>query len=143
MPETLYSLGKAASLNGDSALAEKAWTKLIAIEKQSPLAAQAHFGLAGLYRKQDKNEQAEPLYQRALAIQEKMLGPEHPELATYLNNLALFYEAQGDYEQAESLFQRALTIRELVFGPTHPYTMQARTNYNSLLEQMKQKGNGR
>jgi len=59
MPETLYSLGKAASLEGDAAAAEKAWTKLLSIEQQSTLAAQAHFGLAGLYRKQGKTAEAQ------------------------------------------------------------------------------------
>jgi tetratricopeptide (TPR) repeat protein len=54
MPETLYSLGKAASLEGDAATAEKEWVKLLSIEKESSLAAQAHFGLASLYRKQGK-----------------------------------------------------------------------------------------
>jgi Flp pilus assembly protein TadD len=58
MPETLYSLGKAASLEGDAASAEKEWTKLLSIEKESSLAAQAHFGLAGLYRKQGKTAAA-------------------------------------------------------------------------------------
>jgi tetratricopeptide (TPR) repeat protein len=58
MPETLYSLGKAASLEGDAAAAEKEWTKLLSIEKESALAAQAHFGLAGLYRKQGKTAAA-------------------------------------------------------------------------------------
>jgi tetratricopeptide (TPR) repeat protein len=59
MPETLYSLGKAASLTGETSVAEAAWTKLINIENQSTLAAQAHFGLAGLYRKQGKAAAAE------------------------------------------------------------------------------------
>ena len=59
MPETLYSLGKAASLEGDTATAEKEWTKLISIEKESALAAQAHFGLASLYRKQGKTAAAQ------------------------------------------------------------------------------------
>jgi tetratricopeptide (TPR) repeat protein len=59
MPETLYSLGKAAALEGDAAAAEKNWTKLLSIEKESALAAQAHFGLAGLYRKQGKTEAAQ------------------------------------------------------------------------------------
>ena len=59
MPETLYSLGKAASLDGDAALAERAWLHLIEIEKQTPLAAQAHFGLAALYRKQGKAAKAQ------------------------------------------------------------------------------------
>jgi tetratricopeptide (TPR) repeat protein len=59
MPETLYSLGKAASLDGDAAAAEKSWTKLLSVEKESPLAAQAHFGLAALYRKQGKTVEAQ------------------------------------------------------------------------------------
>jgi tetratricopeptide (TPR) repeat protein len=58
MPETLYSLGKAAAIEGDAATAEKSWTQVLSLEKQSPLAAQAHFGLAGLYRKQGKTEAA-------------------------------------------------------------------------------------
>jgi tetratricopeptide (TPR) repeat protein len=58
MPETLYALGKAASLDGDADAAVNAWTKLLSIEKQSSLAAQAHFGLAGIYRKQGKTAEA-------------------------------------------------------------------------------------
>jgi tetratricopeptide (TPR) repeat protein len=59
MPETLYALGKAASLESDAAAAEKSWLELLSVEKQSELAAQTHFALAGLYRKQGKTEQAD------------------------------------------------------------------------------------
>jgi len=59
MPETLYSLGKAASLDNDAAAAQKAWSDLLNIEKEGPLAAQAHFGLAALYRKRGNAAQAE------------------------------------------------------------------------------------
>ena len=38
-----------------------------------------------------------PLYQRAIAIDEKTLGPEHPDLAAWLNNLAELYRQQGKY----------------------------------------------
>jgi tetratricopeptide (TPR) repeat protein len=69
MPETLYSLGKAASLEGDAAAAEKAWSKLLSIEKQSSLAAQAHFGLAGLYRKQGKTAEAQREMQEFQSLQ--------------------------------------------------------------------------
>jgi tetratricopeptide (TPR) repeat protein len=58
MPETLFALGKAASLDNDLASSEKAWTELLTIEKNGALAAQAHFGLAGLYRKQGKTAEA-------------------------------------------------------------------------------------
>jgi CHAT domain-containing protein len=64
-------------------------------------------------------EKAEPLYQRALAINEKALGPEHPEVASSLFNLASLYTERGDYAKAEKLFQRALAIREKVLGPEH------------------------
>jgi tetratricopeptide (TPR) repeat protein len=59
MPETLYALGKAASLENDAAAAEKAWARVIALEKTGPLAAQAHFGLAALYRKQGRTADAQ------------------------------------------------------------------------------------
>lgn len=58
MPETLYSLGKAASLTGESAAAENSWLHLLSIEKESPLAEQAHFGLAAIYRKQGNQAKA-------------------------------------------------------------------------------------
>jgi hypothetical protein len=58
MPETLYMLGKAASLDGDALLAEKSWKHVLDLEKDTPLVAQTHFSLSGLYRKQGKAQQA-------------------------------------------------------------------------------------
>ncbi|HXJ43156.1 MAG TPA: tetratricopeptide repeat protein [Bryobacteraceae bacterium] len=52
LPETLYLVGKTASLDGDGAAAEKAWMELLSIDQTSQLAGQAHFGLANLYRQQ-------------------------------------------------------------------------------------------
>ncbi len=64
--------------------------------------------------------EAEPLYQRAIAIGEKTLGPEHPDLAIKLNNLAILYAKQGKYAEAEPLYQRAIAIGEKTLGPEHP-----------------------
>jgi tetratricopeptide (TPR) repeat protein len=69
MPETLYALGKAQSLDGNAAAAEKAWTEVTSIEKTSALAAQAHFGLAALYRKQGKASEAAQELQQYQRIQ--------------------------------------------------------------------------
>jgi tetratricopeptide (TPR) repeat protein len=76
MPETLYLLGKAASLEGDAAAAEKAWTKLLSIEKQSSLAAQTHFGLAGIYRKQGKTAEAQREMQEFEKLQNSSTQPQ-------------------------------------------------------------------
>lgn len=58
MPETLAALGKAESLQNNTAAAEKAWKRVVELEKTGPLASQAHFGLAGIYRKQGKADDA-------------------------------------------------------------------------------------
>jgi len=58
MPETLYSLAKARSLTGDAPGAEKNWKRVIELEAHSDLAAQSHFSLAALYRKQGKQTEA-------------------------------------------------------------------------------------
>lgn len=72
MPETLYSLGKAASSDGDAATAEKSWLRVIELEKDTSLAAQSHFGLAALYRKQGKIAQAQHEMQEFQKLQGKV-----------------------------------------------------------------------
>jgi tetratricopeptide (TPR) repeat protein len=79
MPETLYSLGKAASLEGDAAAAEKEWTRLLSIEKETALAAQAHFGLASLYRKQGKTAAAQHEMQEFQRLQSSSNPPQAPD----------------------------------------------------------------
>ena len=46
----------------------------------------------------------------ALAIRELALGPDHPDTAESLNNLALVLWVQGQYAEAEPLFHRAVAI---------------------------------
>ena len=79
MPETLYALGKAAALEGDAASAEKAWTKVIQLEKGSSLAGQAHFALAGSYRKQGRSTDAEREMEEFNKLQAKPVSPEGPQ----------------------------------------------------------------
>jgi len=74
MPETLYSLGKAASLTGDAATAEKSWRRVVEFEKDTSLAAQSHFGLAALYRKQGNAAQAQKEMQEFQKLQ-STIGP--------------------------------------------------------------------
>ena len=69
---------------------------------------------------QGRYADAEPLYKRSLAIWEKALGPDHPDVATSLNNLAVLYREQGRYADAEPLYKRSLAIDEKALGPDHP-----------------------
>ena len=65
---------------------------------------------------------------RALAIDEKVLGPDHASTATSLNNLAGLYDTQGKYDLAEPLLKRAIAILDSAFGPSHPDAILYRTN---------------
>ncbi len=61
------------------------------------------------------------------------LGPEHPDVAESLNNLAELYRAQGKYAGAEPLYKRALAIWEKALGPEHPNVVKGLENYAALL----------
>jgi tetratricopeptide (TPR) repeat protein len=67
--------------------------------------------------------EAEPLFRRAIEIDEKALGKEHG--ATY-NNLAVLLQVEGKYAEAEPLFRRAIEIDERALGKEHGAT------YNNL-----------
>lgn len=64
--------------------------------------------------------EAQPVHERALAIRERSLGPDHPDVARSLNNLANVHYDQGRYEEARGLHERALALRERVLGADHP-----------------------
>jgi tetratricopeptide (TPR) repeat protein len=76
--------------------------------------------------------EAQPLYERSLEIREKVLGPEHPDTASSLNNLAGLLHDQGKYAEAQSLYERALEICENILGPEHPDTEVVRQNLANL-----------
>jgi tetratricopeptide (TPR) repeat protein/transcriptional regulator with XRE-family HTH domain len=67
--------------------------------------------------------QAELLLCKARAIRMQVLGPEHPETAECLNNLAVLYDELGRYTEAEPLLQQALAIWEQRGGPKDPYML--------------------
>jgi CHAT domain-containing protein len=76
--------------------------------------------LAGLYRSQGRYSEAEPLYRQALDMRKRLLGNEHPDVATSLDNLAFLYWTQGRYSEAEPLYRQALDMNKRLLGNEHP-----------------------
>ena len=76
-------------------------------------------------KEQGRYAEAIPYAEKVLIIYEKGLGPEHPAIATLLDNLASFHSNMGTYEKAEPFYRRSLAIREKVLGPEHPDTYLA------------------
>jgi CHAT domain-containing protein/Tfp pilus assembly protein PilF len=69
---------------------------------------------------QGDHQAAIPVALEVLAEKERALGPDHPDVAMCLNNLAFVYHAQGRYAEAESLLNRVMAITEKALGPDHP-----------------------
>ncbi len=79
---------------------------------------------------------ARPYLERALAIREHVLGPEHPNTAQSLNNLSTLLQAMGDLAGARPYFERALAIYERGLGPEHPDKATSLNNLGGLLYAM-------
>ena len=75
MPETLYALGRALAVTDPNA-AERALDRLIDVELQSPLAAQAYLLLASTHRRQGKSELAARDMEEYKRIQSATSKPE-------------------------------------------------------------------
>ncbi|MDM8552566.1 tetratricopeptide repeat protein, partial [Desulfobacterales bacterium HSG2] len=72
------------------------------------------------YRSKGDYGKAEPLYRQASEIWGRVLGKDHPDYATSLNNLAELYKSKGEYGKAEPLYLQAAEIIERVLGKDHP-----------------------
>jgi tetratricopeptide (TPR) repeat protein len=92
-----------------------------------------------VYQSLARYTEAEPLIRRAIEIDEKALGKDHPEVAAHYNNLALLLEYQGKYAEAEPLYRRAMEIVQTKLGLDHPITVTVRRNYDRLQARKKQK----
>jgi tetratricopeptide (TPR) repeat protein len=96
-----------------------------------------------LFRAKSLHAQAEPLYRRALAIDEKSYGPDHPDVATDLNNLAGLLRATNRLAEAEPLYRRAIGILhrfERENGYRRPNYDGVEANFAALLVGLGKKG---
>ncbi len=89
------------------------------VEDSPTLATLAYKAALYIYQCAGRYTEAQPLFQRALHIRERVFGPDHPKVAEVLHGLATLFWDQGNV-QAEALYQRALAIREQALGPEHP-----------------------
>jgi tetratricopeptide (TPR) repeat protein len=123
--ESLASVLKAANRLSE---AEPLYRRALAIEENTLTLTK----LALLLEATNRLSEAEPVYRRALAIDEKSYGPDHPDVATDLNNLAHLLRATNRLSEAEPLYRRALGILvqfTRATGRQHPHLEKARANY--------------
>ena len=71
---------------------------------------------------QGKYAQAQPLFEKALEIDRRLLTDDHPDTADSYNNLAMNLNDQGKYAVAQPLFEKALEINRRLLTDNHPDT---------------------
>jgi Flp pilus assembly protein TadD len=67
-----------------------------------------------------------------LAIFERVLGSDHPNVATLVNNLGMVLQYLGDLAGARAAYERALRIFEEFLPPEHPSIRTVRGNLEGL-----------
>ena len=82
----------------------------------------------GMLRVNGQYSEAEPLYRQALEGRTRVLGPDHPDTLSGINNLAMCIHTQSHRSEAEPLFRQALDGRTRVLGPDHPETLSSINN---------------
>lgn len=83
--------------------------------KDSRLAA-GNDCLALIYKRQGKFEEAGPLFEKNLAIDEAALGKNNPGLMNSLKNVAQFKLSKKDYKRAVELYKRVVAMAEKQYG---------------------------
>lgn len=84
---------------------------------------------AGMYLLEHAQfSRSESMLKKALDLRVQILGPEDPEVADSLNNLAGPYLYQGKYAEAEPLLKKALEIQERAQGLEHPALSESLNN---------------
>ena len=82
-------------------------------------AAADRVALAAILDTSGRHHEAVEALRYALSVYERVLGPDHYEVAGVLQNLAGVAKRAGDPEQAAALRGRAPRIRRRVLGHTH------------------------
>jgi tetratricopeptide (TPR) repeat protein len=112
-------------------LVASAWQLLERSDNQGVYLANQAFGPL---RNLGNFAEAEPLLRRALALDEKRFGLNHPNVATCLNNLAALLHDTNRLKEAEILYRRALAIDAQSFGWNHPRVATHLNNLAQLLQ---------
>jgi eukaryotic-like serine/threonine-protein kinase len=90
--------------------------------------------LAKIYVRNQQWLLAKQTYERALEIDRRVLGDDHPRIALHLNNLAIVAQNMGDLKNAEALFEDAINRNERAYGDRHPETALEKGNFGLLLQ---------
>ncbi|MEM9461644.1 MAG: tetratricopeptide repeat protein [Myxococcota bacterium] len=94
--------------------------------------AQSLNNLLNVFQSEGDLRKVRDYAERALAIRQQVLDPDHPEIATSLRSLGNGLLGQGNVEEAQAYLEQALKIRQRALGPDHPYVAKSLSDLGNL-----------
>ena len=136
--QILAGLGQSFSQRGDEKTALSVFDEALTVARERGASERTRsevLASSGIsHRRLGNPVQAEANYREALEIQRRLLGPEHAEVGTLLNNLGVLMNVTGRYAEAESVHREALKVRQAALGPAHPLVANSMLNLASSAE---------
>ncbi len=135
--ESLLNLANLKIEQGQYAVAEEHMLQALAIQRQAfpegePALARGLHNLASFLRR-DRPENAERFAREALAMKERLFGPEHLEVAVTLNVRGTILRDLERHDEAEDHYRRAITLYRKLDDEPNPGLARALNNLAGLL----------
>ena len=86
-----------------------------------------------------RDKDALKLHEETLKFRKRILPPDHPDIATSMNNLAETYGALGRHKDALKLYEETLKIRKRLLPPDHPDIATSMNNLASVVDKLLKK----
>jgi len=86
----------------------------------------------------DRRSEAVTYSRRAVEIQQRTQGPEHPLIALSLVNLGSSLRHAGELAEAESVLLESLALHTAIWGDDHSRTEAVRGNLADVYDQLGQ-----
>jgi eukaryotic-like serine/threonine-protein kinase len=110
------------------------------LSQDPELQARLMYTMATVYRNLGLYSRAQPLIEKALQIQERVLGSEHPDTLRSKSSLAWCLSQEGHYGMAEKLERDTLNSDHRVLKANDPDTLSSISNLAWILSQEGQYG---
>jgi hypothetical protein len=103
---------------------------------QEDMECRMMYALAEIFRRKGDYDHALPLFEECLAKRKRVLGEDHPDTLSSLNNLASLLDDKGDYDRALPMYEEYLEKGKRILGEDHPDTLGSLNGLAVLFDNM-------
>lgn len=106
------------------------------LSDQPIIQAEMFYTIGRVFRGMNQPEEALPLLEKALKLQNEYLQKDHPDIAHTLNMLGSVYWSDQKAEKAHPYLQKALEMRRRLYGDYHPDVFTSMNNLALVLKDL-------